>query len=1029
MAKNDTTKKTQSTITNSVKKLPKPRAKKTPNEKAEQVLVVEEQKVATSTKPTTAKSTITTQTKTKAEENKKQAVAVDKAKTSKKSKSAPIEQRAVAGALDDVDNTVEGQSSDNAVAKKTTKGASKRSTTKAVQGEVYNQVQATPSQDADGEKTAVEVEKDTQISESIVVAQREIGADKSSATEHDIKTEESLVEERASEQGATQSKSQSSNTKKKKSKKRFSTPLVRVDANPSQGLSAAEVEERVDRGLNNEQPNIVTKSYAGIFRSNVLTLFNILNFFLATMILIYGELKNALFMGTVLVNMIVGIVQEIRSKLTLEKMSILSTPKIRVVRDGKVVEIDNDNLVIDDIFVLRQGEQVPADSEVVEGMCEVNESLLTGEQDDVHKEVGSELLSGSFIQAGECKARARAVGKDNYTSKLMTEAKQFKKPKSELMKSINWIIRIVTIAIFPIGILMFLTNLKTTATINQAVTGTVASIVGMIPEGLVMLTSIALAAGIIKLAKRRTLVQDLYCIETLARVDVLCLDKTGTITEGSMQVEQTHVYSTKYGFVDDIMTNMVGALGASGATFEAFANYFKSSEKYDVVKTIPFSSARKWSGADFGDKGRFIVGAPEFVLKSRFGLVESDALEYTSQGYRVLVLVKTTEQLKESMDENKMRPIALIVLSDKIRENAKATFEYFAKQGVNLKVISGDNPITVSKVAERAGLMGADKFIDASVDLDTPEKIYEACDKYTIFGRVSPKQKKILVQSLKQKGYTVGMTGDGVNDVMALKEADCSIAMASGSEASRNVAQLVLLDSDFSALPSVVAEGRRVINNIERAASLFLVKTTYSLVLSLLLILFQMNYPFVPIQLTVISMLFVGLPSFFLALEPNDTKVSGSFLSKVFKKAVPAGLTVAFMVWLISYLYKDIGLDVSAQISTMSFFVTAIVAVVVLLQVCMPYNKERLFLIAMAVVIFIAAVSSDFVSGILSLVPLTTDMIIKTVILVVCAPLMILFMRAEVEAIKALFREIKGFFVGTATKIRALIGRRKDDKR
>ena len=624
MAKNDSTKTTQTTITKSVKKLPQPRAKKTPNEKAEQVLVVEEQKVVTN-----AKSAKTSKPKTTSvAENKKQAVANDKAKSGKKANSAPSEQSVVAVAINDVDNML---------AEQNVKSANKKRR-KAVSNE--DSVQASVGQDAVVVKDEVALD-DAQNVDSVVFESVE---DKNSvddtiqvgAPRQDTKVEDNQEDgygQEIAQSEQIESKPQSVK-KKKKSKKRFTTPLTRVEAEPSQGLSTAEVEERIDRGLNNEQPNIVTKSYAGIFRSNVLTLFNILNFFLATMILIYGELKNALFMGTVLVNMIVGIVQEIRSKLTLEKMSILSTPKIRVVREGKVVEIDGDNLVLDDIVVLRQGEQVPADSVVVEGMCEVNESLLTGEQDDVHKEVGSELLSGSFIQAGECRARARAVGKDNYTSKLMAEAKQFKKPKSELMKSINWIIRIVTIAIFPIGILMFLTNLKTTATINQAVTGTVASIVGMIPEGLVMLTSIALAAGIIKLAKRRTLVQDLYCIETLARVDVLCLDKTGTITEGSMQVEETHVYSTKYGFVDDIMTNMVEALGASGATFEAFANYFKSSEKYDVVKTIPFSSARKWSGADFGDKGRFIVGAPEFVLKSRFGLVESDAIEYTSQGYR-----------------------------------------------------------------------------------------------------------------------------------------------------------------------------------------------------------------------------------------------------------------------------------------------------------------------------------------------------------------------------------------------------------
>lgn len=801
-----------------------------------------------------------------------------------------------------------------------------------------------------------------------------------------------------------------------------------AETDPDIGLSEDQIRERIDRGMTNEQPNIVTKSYFQIFRSNVLTLFNLINFFLATLILIYGEFKNALFIGIATFNMVVGIAQEIRSKLTLEKMSLLSAPIVEVMRGGKKCEISMAEIVMDDILILKQGAQIPADSIVVSGECEANESLLTGEQDDVHKRAGDSLLSGSFVQAGECRARVVAVGKDNYASKLLAEAKQFKKSKSELMRSINWIIRIVTVVIFPLGILMYFTNKATSDSLSQTITSTVASIVGMIPEGLVVLTSIALAAGIVKLARRRTLVQDLYCIETLARVDVLCLDKTGTITEGSMQVEQAHIYSTKYGFVDDIVANMVRVLGARGATFEAFADYFRSGEEYQVVRTVPFSSARKWSGAEFEQHGTFLVGAPEFVMQSKFASIESDVNEYTSQGYRVLVLAYSSQKLSETMDPRYLHPVALIVLSDKIRESAAQTFEYFAKQGVTLKVISGDNPLTVSKVAERAGLQGADKFIDASVDLDTPEKIYDACDKYTIFGRVSPKQKKLLVSSLKQKGYTVGMTGDGVNDVMALKEADCSIAMASGSEASRNVAQLVLLDSDFASLPSVVAEGRRVINNIERAASLFLVKTTYSVVLTLLLIIFGMNYPFEPIQLTLISGLFVGIPSFFLALEPNDSKVTGSFLSKVFKKALPAGLTAAVMLWFISYSYRDIGIDVTAQISTMSFYITAVITFLVLVQVCMPYTKERLFLVAMCLIAFLALSTAEWARDILSIVPLNSGMILRTSIMGLITVPVILFMRAQVEAFKAMFADIRNFFVRIANSIRKFREARKERK-
>lgn len=860
--------------------------------------------------------------------------------------------------------------------------------------------------------------EETPSEEGIVPAVAEEGAEAESADES---VQESAPEEVAEE------KPQVIIKKSKKGKIKYSGELERLQPDPSQGLTEEQVQERFARGMNNVQPNVVSKSYLGIFRSNVLTLFNFINFVLAALIFVFGELKNMLFIGVVTVNIIVGVVQEIRSKKVLEKMSLIAAPHVDLVRGGKVVQSEISDIVIDDIMILKQGMQIPSDSIVVEGQCEVNESLLTGEQDDVHKQNGDFLYSGSFVQAGECKARVTAVGEDNFTSKLMAEAKKFKKPKSELMRSINWIIRIVTIAIFPLGLLMFYTNKLTTSTINEAVTGTVASVVGMIPEGLVMLTSIALAVGVIKLARKRTLVQDLYSIETLARVDMLCLDKTGTITEGSMQVEKTHIYSTKFGHVDDIMTNMVAALGAQGSTFEAFAQYFKSSEKYDVVSTVPFSSSRKWSAADFGAVGKFIVGAPEFVLKERYSLVENDVKEYSAQGFRVLVLVRTTQPLKDDLDRERLKPIALIVLSDKIRENAKDTLAYFAKQGVELKVISGDNPLTVSKVAERAGLANADKFIDAT-ELDTDEKIYEACDKYTIFGRVTPKQKKVLVTSLKSKGHTVGMTGDGVNDVMALKEADCSIAMASGSEASRNVAQLVLLDSDFAALPSVVAEGRRVINNIERAASLFLVKTSFSILLTLLLIILQMNYPFEPIQLTLISGLFVGLPSFFLAIEPNDSKVRGSFLSKVFKKALPAGFTVATMVTIICLVYRNVGIDVSAQVSTMSFYVTSLVSFIVLMWVCIPYTKERLYLIAMCLVLYIAAITSSFIRNILSISGLTTEMTINIVFMLLAVFPMIIFWRAEIGAFNSLVREIKDFRLRVKEYWDELRGKRQDKK-
>ncbi len=852
---------------------------------------------------------------------------------------------------------------------------------------------------------------------------------KESAEENDDSKEESkdkkvadekeedfaLIEKQKKKLEAQQKKQEQAEAKKafkEKIKILKETPFVNVEAGADDGLNDEQVEERELRGMTNKVDNSISKSYLKIFTTNIFTLFNLLNIFLACLIIIFnGQIKNMLFAGIAMINLVIGIIQEIRSKRALDKLSLVSAPSIEAVRNGQVVEISTDDIVIDDIIILKQGSQIPTDCIVVGGECEANESLLTGEQDDIHKGIGDQLMSGSFVQSGKCRARVMAVGEDTYASKLMSEAKKFKKSKSELMRSINWIIRIATIIIFPLGILMFITNMKHATSISGAVTSTVSSVIGMIPEGLVMLTSVALALGIVRLAKKRTLVQDLYSIEALARVDVLCLDKTGTITEGSMQVESVHVYSSKFGSPDDIMANLVNALGKNNATFEACAEYFSSNETYKVSKLMPFSSARKWSGASFSGVGTFIVGAPEFVLKERYSLVERNVNEYAMEGYRVLVLVTTPESLQDgAMDPAKMELVALIVLSDKIRSTASATFEYFEQQGVQLKVISGDNPLTVSKVAERAGMKNAEKYIDASVDLDTPDKIYEAAEKYTVFGRVSPSQKKELVAALKAHGHTVGMTGDGVNDVMALKESDCSIAMASGSDASRNVAQLVLLDSDFSSLPSVVSEGRRVINNIERASSLFLVKTTFSAVLSLLLIIFQFStYPFEPIQLTLINALFVGVPSFILALEPNDRRVKGNFLSKVFKRALPAGLTVAFAIILVCWMYNDIGFDVSPQISTMSVFITASVSFVVLVQVCMPYTKDKIFMLALLLVAFIFAVSNSFLSEKFSLVSLNSDMVLRLVIIIACILPIMAFMRVEIEAFKALFKETGGF--------------------
>ncbi len=745
-----------------------------------------------------------------------------------------------------------------------------------------------------------------------------------------------------------------------KNKKREERPeLNRINAPITSGLSDGEVQERVEKGYVNSALKSTSKSYWSIIRTNIFTLFNGLNLLLGVLVLVYGDIKNALFLGIVTVNIIIGIIQEIRSKKTVEKLSLLTEPKVTVIRNGAEQELDINSLVVDDVIVLKAGNQIPSDSVVISGTVRVNESMLTGEQDSVTKLEGENLFSGSYLVSGSCFARVDKVGEDNYSSKIISSGKKYKAPNSELMRSIKWIIRTVTIMIFIIGPLVFLNNAKNLNNIGDIVNKSVGSIIGMIPEGLVLLTSMALAVGVIRLAKKRTLVQELYCIETLARVNMLCLDKTGTITEGTMQVEDTVLFDKKTD-VNEIIGNMTRILDDNNATFNALKERYQANTEMEYLLKMPFDSAKKMSAVTF-ENDTYIVGAPEFVLKERMSEVADEVNKNAAKGFRVLVLVRTKAKISEKdFNVNRMKIIALIVLSDKIRENAKETLEYFARQGVNLKIISGDNPITVSKIAERVGLKNFDKYVDATT-LDTDEKIYEAVKKYTIFGRVTPPQKKQIVKALKVQGFTVGMTGDGVNDVMALKEADCSIAMASGSDAARNSSELVLLDSDFSALPSVVAEGRRVVNNINRAASLFLVKTTYSVLLAICMTIMGIETPFEPIQLTYISSILVGFPSFFLAIEPNNTKISGSFLQRVVKTSTPAGITITIMIVLAHILAPE--LIAAGQMGTLCLYIYALMQFFVLFNTCKPVDLKRGILISICTIVFFTVlfVIPDFV--------------------------------------------------------------------
>lgn len=722
------------------------------------------------------------------------------------------------------------------------------------------------------------------------------------------------------------------------------------------GLTQAQVEERIADGKVNVQPQSKTKTIGRIIKDNSLTLFNMLNIILALMIIFVESFQNLLFINIVIINTFIGIIQEIKAKKTIDKLSLISQPHVSVLRDGKLEEIVFEKIVMDDILILKAGKQIPSDSQVVKGEIEVNESLLTGESDSIMKYEGDALLSGSFVVSGQATVQVTQVGLENYASKLVEAVKVAKKPNSEIMKALGFIMKSIGIVIVPLGLLLLYKQLLVqNLPLQVSVTGTVAALIGMIPAGLVLLTSVALAVGVVRLGRHQTLVQELYCIETLARVDVLCLDKTGTITEGNMEVLSMETICHDKNPVQAIRA-LITNLKDDNATYRALSESCQGeAPKWLCERVIPFSSERKWSGAFFAEQGTFVIGAPEFVLKERYDEIKEKVEHYASEGNRVLMLGYAKEPFKEdgSLPEN-IKTIALLPMGDKIRHEAKKTLEFFRNQGVDIKVISGDNPITVSQVAHRAGLLDWDNFVDAST-LTEDEDVHKAAQIYSVFGRVSPGQKRLLIEALKNQGHTVAMTGDGVNDVLALREADCSIAMAEGSDAVRQVSQLVLLDSNFASFTRVLMEGRRVINNITRAASLFLVKTMFSLMLAVIVIIANEAYPFVPIQLTLISALTIGAPSVFLALEPNKNRITGNFLEKVLKKSLPGALTVVFNVVLIMIVGSYLALD-HQQISTLAVISTGLIGLVILFRVSQPLDNKRWALFFTMTVSFLCCV-------------------------------------------------------------------------
>ncbi len=771
----------------------------------------------------------------------------------------------------------------------------------------------------------------------------------------------------------------------------------RFNPNYADGLSTSQIAVRQTQGLNNGEQEIKTKSIGRIIRDNIITPFNILNVVLAGLILMVGSYKNLLFMGVILSNILIGTFQEIRAKQTIDKLSLISAPKAHVIRNGQKINIPVNEIVLDDITVLAAGNQICADCTIAEGECEVNESLITGESDPVNKKMGDLLLSGSFIVSGTCYAKVEHVGEENYANKISNSAKYLKKPNSEIMTWINKIIKFIGFAIIPVGLLLFYKQIFISEQpFNNAIVSTVAALIGMIPEGLVLLTSVVLAVSIIRLSRHKTLVQELYCIETLARVDTLCLDKTGTITEGSMQVDDVILLeATANKEVADAIAALTVSQNDCNPTFQALQQHFNNVPKWNCIETVPFSSARKWSGANFEGIGSFVIGAAEFILKEKFSRIQPQIEQYSSNGQRVLLLAFSPEPFQGKEVPQGITPLALVLLSDKIRPQAKQTLEYFAEQNVDIKVISGDNAITVANIARKAGLEKAEYFVDATT-LKDYDDIKRAASRYTVFGRVTPQQKLELVKALKEDNHTVAMTGDGVNDVLALKESDCSIAMASGSDAARTVSQLVLLDSNFASMPMVVREGRRSINNLQRSASLFLVKAFFSAMIAVFFIFLQCDYPFQPIQFTLINAFTIGIPSFILALEPNKERIKGKFIINIMKKSLPGAFTMVFNILLLVAISLFLQFT-NGQISTLAVIITGYTGLLILLKVCSPFNAMHAILFFTMLAGFTAAIL--FFQPFFSLVPITVPMFLVLIPMMAFATCMMMVILHMIEKV------------------------------
>lgn len=791
------------------------------------------------------------------------------------------------------------------------------------------------------------------------------------------------------------------------------------------GLTDEEVRQRVEEGLTNRADISTDKTTKEIVISNVFTYFNLIFLVITILLIMVGSFRNLTFLPIIIGNTVIGIVQEIRAKKTLEKMSLLNAPRADVIRNGSVKQISTEELVKDDVILLTAGKQICADAVVISGNIQVNESLLTGEADEVEKTEGSTLMSGSFVVSGECYARLEKVGNESYISKLSLEAKSMGgKEQSEMIRSINLIVKWVGIVIIPIGLILFWqSHFVNGESITKSVTSTVAAIIGMIPEGLYLLTTVALALSTMKLARKKVLLHDMKSIETLARVDVLCVDKTGTITEPDMKLKE--IFLCKNSGADGTQTALTldelkslildyaNASADNNATMLALKAYAAdaltnntSALHRTTVSQQAFSSSLKYGSVTFSD-GTYLLGAPEFIMHEDFARIEEEIIPYADKGDRVLLFARYDGENVENGINGSVTPLGFVALANPIRENAVKTFEYFKSQGVAIKVISGDNPRTVSRIAIQAGIESAESFVDAAT-LDTEDKIADAVNKYTVFGRVTPKQKKQLVKALQAKGHTVAMTGDGVNDILAMKDADCSVAMASGSEAAAQAAQVVLLDSDFAHMPDVVYEGRRVVNNIQRSASLFLVKNIFSLLLSLFSVILMVTYPLEPAQVSLISMFTIGVPGFLLALEQNKDRIKGHFITNVMLKALPGGLTDVIAVGAL-VVCGEVFCISDASIGTIATLVLSVVGFMILFKISEPLNGMKYAVIIgnIAGLVF----SGFFLKKLFALTDLSNICILLMIVFGFAAESLFRNLTLLVEKLRGSYEKKKGFNV------------------